>query len=189
MKRMVLSLSCAIAFGVASVSIGSTAVLAQEQKKETKLSERTVRVIMGTAYAGIPESLPKPDGTVVKLDRSDPKKFLIPVEDARNIIVSAVLSARADLCNMEDLGRKHFESLMRRERARDKWTSYQMTYIDVLHATTGLYMTGSTAFGDDVNKDDSKETDIKSKYKCSDDERGRVKAAVENDIKKLAQAQ
>lgn len=189
MKRMLLSVSCAVALGLVSLSAGSTAGLAQEKKKETKLSERTVRVIMGTAFAGIPDELPKPDGGTVKVDRSDPNKFLIPVEDAREIIISAVLTARAGLCDMEDLGRKHFESIMRRERARGKWTPFQMTFIDVLHATTGLFMTGSASAGEDAKKEQSAETDIKSKYKCSDTERARVKDAVETDIKKLAQAQ
>lgn len=189
MKRMFLSVSCAFAIGFVSLTAGSIAGLAQEKKKEAKLSERTVRVIMGTAFAGIPDELPKPGGEMVKVDRSDPNKFLIPVEDAREIIVSAVLSARADLCDMKDLGRKHFESIMRRERARGKWTPFQMTYIDVLHATTGLYMTGSASVGDDAKKEDSPDKDIKAKYKCSDAERARVKAAIESDIKKLAQAQ
>lgn len=185
MKRMLLSVGCAVVLGLTSVSAG----MAQEKKKEAKLSERTVRVIMGTAFAGIPDTLPKPGGEMVKVDRSDPKKFMIPVEDAREIIISAVLSARADLCGLKKLEREHFKSIMRKELASKKWSSFQMTYIDVLHATTGLFMTGSQAVGEDAKKKDDPSEDIRAKYKCSDEERDRVKAAVESDIKKLVQAQ
>jgi len=189
MIKTVLSLSFSVVLGV-TIAAGSYSVAtAQEKSKETKLSERTVRVIMGTAFAGIPESMSKANGEVVKVDRSDPKKFLIPIEDARTIIISAVLSARADLCDLKDLGHKHFKTIMERENARKKWTESQMTYINVLHATTGLYMTGSTAVGEDVKKKDDPDSDFKKNYKCSDDERTNVKAAVEQDIKKLAQAQ
>lgn len=188
MIKTVSSLGCSVVLGLAILFSGGSAAMAQEKKKETQLSERTVRVIMGTAFAGIPDELPDSSGKMVKIDRSDPKKFLIPMEDARNIIIRSVLSARATLCGLEKLERAHFQNIMRAELARKKWTPSQMTYIDILHATTGLYLTGSQAVGEDAKKDDSAKTDIKTSYNCNDQEKTRVKAAVENDMKKTAQA-
>lgn len=193
MKKTMLSLGCVLVLALGSFSAAASSVAAQDKqdKDETKkLSDRTVRVIMGSAFAGIPESLPKPGGgEMVKIDRSDPKKFLIPLDEAREIIIKAVLTARADLCGLKDLQRKHFESIMRHELARKKWTPHQMTYIDVLHATTGIYMTGTAAVGDDAKKKDDGSADVRRTYNCSADERERVKEAIEADINQLAQVQ
>lgn len=189
MKKTVFSISCGVAVALGIATVGSLGAAAQEAKKQSKLSDRTVRVIMGAAFAGIPDELPSPDGKKVKIDRSDPKKFMIPLDDAREIIIKSVMSARAELCGLTDLKRKHFESIMRRELARKKWTPFQMTYIDVLQATTEIFMTGSQAIGEDAKKEDDPSKDIRNTYKCSSEERQRVKAAVEQDIKELAQTQ
>jgi hypothetical protein len=190
MKRTLLSRGCAIALGLVLVSgVAASAVAQDSTEKNKKLSDRTVRVIMGTAFAGIPESLPKPNGEVVKLDRSDPKKFLIPLDDARRIIIKSVLSARADLCGLKDLERKHFLSIMRHEKALEKWTSYQLTYIDILHATTGIYMTGASATGDTAKKKMDGSEDRRNDYSCSPEERERVRAAVEAELKQDTKTQ
>lgn len=196
MKKKLVSFCCAVALGLGLAAAASNAALAQNitNKKDKALSDRTVRVIMGYAFAGIPESLPNPKGEMVKVDRSDPKKFMIPLDDARRIIIQATISARADLCGLKDIQREHFESIMRHERGKKnakgerKWTPYQMTYIDVLIATTTAVMTGSSAVGEDAKKADDPSEDIRANYKCTADERERARAAVEANIKQLAQA-
>lgn len=189
MKKTLLSIGYLVVLGLGIIATSVSVSVAQEKKSDKKISDRTVRVIMGTAFAGIPDELPDAKGDMVKVDRSDPKKFMIPIDDAREIIIKAVLSARADLCDLGDLYREHARSVLLHERARNKWTSSQMTYIDMLHATTGLYMTGSFAVGEEAKKKDSPKNDRRKDYNCSPDERARVKAAVEADIQKLAQAQ
>lgn len=189
MKKTFLSICYMLVLGLGVAVMTMPNAVAQDKKSEKKLSDRTVRVIMGTAFAGVPEELPDATGKMVKIDRSDPKKFMIPLDDAREIIIKAVLSARADLCGLGDLYREHSKRILLHERARNKWTPYQMTYIDILHATTGLYMTGSFAAGEEAKKDDNPADDRRKDYDCSQDERERVKEAVEADIQKLAQVQ
>ncbi|MDA7948838.1 MAG: hypothetical protein MPJ78_15355 [Hyphomicrobiaceae bacterium] len=161
-----------------------------EKSTKKKPSDRTVRVIMGYAFAALPDSVPKRNGEVVQLEREkQPEKFMIPIEDARRIIRHASLSARADLCGLKDLERKHYGNMMKHEQRVKKWTSYQVLFIDLLHTTTGLVMTGSVQTGDDAKKADDASKDVRSEYVCSPQERERIKAAVEADIKALASGQ
>lgn len=183
--------------GAVALALGMLMVLAYpaaaQEKEDKKLSDRTVRVILGLALAAIPEELPGPDGKMVKIDRSDPNRFMIPLEEGRRIIVQATLSARADLCGLKELERKHFESIMRHELARKNkkgeklWSPLQLTYIDHIIATTNSMMTGTMSAGDEMKKDDGSQ-DVQASYTCSPDERDRARDAVEANIKQLAQA-
>ncbi len=193
MKRAVFSKACMVALGSGIVLSLVLPVVGQETGEKTKPSDRVVRVIMGWAYAGIPETLPGPNGKMFKIDRSDPKKFMIPLEDARRVIRQATISARADLCGLRDIQRQHFESIMRYERSQKntkgkrKWSAFQMTYIDILIAATSNVMTGTNAAGEDTKKKDDGSQDIRANYKCSPEERARAGAAAEAEIKRLAQ--
>ena len=200
MKRKLLSLVCAGVLGLGLVSGAAPLVAAQtaaDTKAESaekpaekkKPSDRTVRVIMGYAFAAIPETVPKSNGEMVKLDRSDPNKFIVPIEDARRIIRRASLSARADLCGLKDLERQHFGNIMKSEKTTKKWTPNQFIYIGLLHTTTGLVMTGNVQAGEDTKKEEDGSQDARKDYICSPQERERVKAAVEADIKALALVQ
>ncbi len=202
MTKKLLRLICAGALGLglglssgtgmtvaAQTTAGPQAKPPEEQTEKKKPSDRAVRVIMGYAFAALPESVPKRDGSTVKLERDEPLKFMIPIEDARRIIRHASLSARADLCGMKDLEREHFGNIMKHERAVHKWTSYQFIFIELLHATTGLIMTGSIQAGDEAEKPDDETKDVRKEYVCSPQERERVKSEVQADIKALASAQ
>lgn len=192
MKTKMLRRGGAVALALGMLMVLAYPVAAQE-KEDKKLSDRTVRVILGLALAAIPEELPGPDGKMVKIDRSDPNRFMIPLEEGRRIIVQATLSARADLCGLKELERKHFESIMRHELARKNnkgeklWSPLQLTYIDHIIATTNSMMTGTMSAGDEMKKDDGSQ-DVQASYTCSPDERDRARDAVEANIKQLAQA-
>lgn len=188
MTKKFSSLGCVIALAAAFLGATLGAVSAQDNKKPSQLSERTVRVIMGMAFAAVPEEVAKPDGKMVKLDRSDPKKFLIPIENAREVIVQSVLISRAELCGLADLKKDLFNKMMAHQRKANSWSPQQVVYIQLLSATTETFMTGQQAVGDDVQKSEDPNKDIKSSYKCSDDEKARVKESVENSIKQLAKA-
>ena len=182
--------SGAIPLAAAQTAAAPEAKPQAEQSSKKKPSDRTVRVIMGYAFAALPDSVPKRSGEIVQLEREkQPEKFMIPIEDARRIIRRASLSARADLCGLKDLERKHYGNMMKHERAEKKWTSYQFIFIDLLHATTGLVMTGTVQAGDEAKKPDDESKDARKDYVCSPQERERIKAAVEADIKALASGQ
>ena len=70
------------------------------------------------AFSILPNEFPGPDGKPVKVDKSEPNKFLIPVDDARRIIRVATRSAYAEACDLVDLERANYETLMKTEEAR-----------------------------------------------------------------------
>ncbi|MEM8743999.1 MAG: hypothetical protein AAGF14_05115 [Pseudomonadota bacterium] len=182
--------SGAIPLAAAQTSAAPEAKAPEKPTEKKKPSDRAVRVIMGYAVAALPDSVQNRKGETVQLEREKhPEKFMIPIEDARRIIRYASLAARADLCGLKDLERKHYGNMMKRERADNKWTSYQFVFIDLLHTTTGLVMTGNVQAGDEAKTVDDANKDARKEYICSPQEKERVKAAVEADIKALAAKQ
>lgn len=89
-----------------------------ETQQKGGLSESAVRVLMTYAFSIIPETQTGPDGKPVKLDKSDPNVFLIPDADARRIIRAATRSAYAEACELADLAKANYNTLMQSEQAR-----------------------------------------------------------------------
>lgn len=106
------------------------------------LSDSAVRVLMTYAFSIIPDETPGPDGKAVKVDKSDPNKFLIPTEDARRVIRVATRSAYAEVCQLPALEKANFETLMNGEQTK-QWTHDQMLLINALHIFAVSYFTGS----------------------------------------------
>jgi hypothetical protein len=116
---------------------------APESQKKGGLSDSAVRVLMTYAFSIIPEQHPGPDGKPVKIDKSDPKVFLIPDEDARRIIRAATRSAYADACQLPELAQANYDTLMKTERANKAWTEQQLMMINALHAFSTSYFSGN----------------------------------------------
>ena len=98
---------------------------------------------MTYAFSLIPASRPGPDGKPVKVDKSDPNKFLIPDEDARRIIRAATRSAYAEACELPDLARANYQALMKSEEAKKVWSDQQLLMINALHMFSASYFTGN----------------------------------------------
>src|SRR5262249_61570170 len=79
------------------------------EPKSGGLSDSAVRVLMTYALSIIPDDYPGPDGKPIKVQKDDPNKFVIPVEDARRIIRAATRSAYAEVCDLKDLERANFQ--------------------------------------------------------------------------------
>jgi hypothetical protein len=107
------------------------------------LSDSAVRVLMTYAFSIIPDEAPGPDGKAAKVDKSDPNKFLIPTEDARRVIRVATRSAYAEVCDLKDLERANYQTLMKGEEAKKVWSRDQMLLINALHMFSVSYFTGS----------------------------------------------
>ena len=121
---------------------------APEGQKQGGLSDSAVRVLMTYAFSIIPEQEPGPDGKPVKVDKSDPKLFLIPDEDARRIIRAATRSAYAEACELVDLAQANYQALMKTERANKAWTPQQLLMINALHAFSTSYFSGNVKISD-----------------------------------------
>jgi hypothetical protein len=107
------------------------------------LSDSAVRVMSTFALSIVPDEVPAgPGGQMVKLDKSDPNKYLIPIEDARQIIRVATRSAYAEVCQMPELEKANFDALIRSEKVRG-WTAQQMMFIHALHTFATSYFAGN----------------------------------------------
>ncbi|MHA1165412.1 MAG: hypothetical protein ACTSP0_07520 [Alphaproteobacteria bacterium] len=154
-------------------------VAAQDTKTKKKPNDRTVRVIMSWAFAALPEKFKFADGKEITIDRGDPKKFYIPVDDARRIIRVAMRSSNADLCGLQKLQVGNFRKMMNIEKALGKWSRNQLIFIKQLHIATGLVVTGKFVAGKEAESNQDRSDDRRNKDNCSDKERARVTASIE----------
>ena len=132
----------------AAEELGQRAAVPQGQQKGG-LSDSAVRVLMGYAFSVIPEQQPGPDGKQVKLDKSNPNKFIIPGEDARRIIRAATRSAYAEACELPDLAQANYQALMRSEGAKKAWTEPQLLMVNALYVFSASYFAGNVKITED----------------------------------------
>jgi hypothetical protein len=170
----------------------TTAVAAQDSaapkadKDTTELSLKSVKLITGFALTTIPSEVKQPDGKVIKIDRSNLERILVPLEDARRVILAARNSAHAQMCDLPELQAENYLALMRQEQAKNKWTPEQMLFINRLHLFTVMWLTGNVKF---LEKDGKKEPQVIAepdkgeKKTCSADEKAKVKANIEEYLK------
>ena len=118
------------------------AAAAPEGQQKGGLSDSAVRVLMTYAFSLIPEEQPGPDGKPVKVDKLDPKKFLIPDEDARRVIRAATRSAYAEACEMPDLAKANYQTLIKSEEVKKVWSEQQLLMINALHMFSASYFAG-----------------------------------------------
>lgn len=111
--------------------------------QQGKLSDRSVNVMSSLAFSIMPQEYPGPDGKPIKVNKANPNKFLIPIDDARRIIRVATRSAYAEACELPELERANFEALMKSEEARKTWTREQLLFIRALHIFSVSYFTGN----------------------------------------------
>ena len=134
--------------GLAADQPGFTTVAAEELDKRSKqpqkqgLSDTRVRVMLTYAFSLIPAETPGPDGKPVPIDKSDFNTFVIPNDDARQVIRAATRSAYADVCGMPELGEANLKALMTQESKKD-WTRKQMLMVEALHLFALSYFTGT----------------------------------------------
>jgi hypothetical protein len=119
------------------------AAAAPEAQQKSGLSESAVRVLMTYAFSIIPDTQNGPDGKPVKVDKSDPNVFLLPVDDARRVIRAATRSAYAEACELEDLARANYMALMKSEQVKNTWSEPQLLMINALHMFSASYFSGN----------------------------------------------
>ncbi len=170
----------------AVLCLSSVPAVAQDEQDSEGLSKKSVGLITTFALTTIPSEIKRPDGTVMKIDKTDRKSLEIPVEDARRVIRVARLSAHAQMCELPQLQAQNYMTMMRQERAKDKWTEQQLLFINRLHLFTVMWLSGNVKFVD--RGDGSKEPEIisdstDSEYECTDEDRQQVRARIENYLK------
>jgi hypothetical protein len=157
---------------------------AKDAAADGDISFKAVKLITGFALATIPSEVTQSDGTVLKIDRNDPSKLLVPFEDARRVIRVAYLSAQAQQCDMPDVQTENYLLLIREQRAKNKFTEQQMLFISRLHLFTVMWLTGNVKIEEGEVKEQSKEASPaakpEKKVACSEEEKKQVRSKIES---------
>jgi hypothetical protein len=114
------------------------------------LSDSAVRVMSTFALSILPDEVPDPSGEMVRLDKSDPNKYLIPLDDARRVIRVATRSAYAEVCQLFELEKANFDAMIRTERMR-AWTAEQMMFMHALHTFATSYFAGNVKITEEAD--------------------------------------
>jgi len=165
----------AAALGLGALMMVLTPANAQD------ISERAVKAFMDYAWSLTPAKFTKPDGTTVEIDKKDRSKVEVPLDTAREVIKVGRLTAHAQICELPEDQVANYRSLMRREEAKGKWTEQQLIYINQLHLTTVMLLTGKirlvekTDGGKEVVIDEKEASDANT---CTDEQRKKVKELI-----------
>lgn len=126
----------ALAMAMVIAAIGPATASAQE------LSEKSVKTFMEYAWSLVPAQFTKPNGEKIQIDKKKKDEVLVPIETAREVIRVGRVSAHAQVCNLPEDQVQNYRSLMKRESDKKQWTPQQMIYINQLHLTTVMLLTG-----------------------------------------------
>jgi hypothetical protein len=143
---------------------------------EGELSDKSVQVIMDYAWTLTPAQFSKKDGTVIVVDKQNREQAMVPIDIAREVVRVGRLSAHAQACNLPEEQTMNHRSLMKREVNKKKWTDQQELYINQLHLTTVMLLTGKIKL---VERDGDKDVVVDEKAAptptCSDEQKQKVK--------------
>jgi hypothetical protein len=172
----VVAVGMALAWSIALMLASTTPLTAQNKD----LSDKSVMTLMRYAWSMVPDKFTTPLGKTILVDRSKPSESLVPMETAREVIHVARLSAYAQLCELAEEQRSNYQTFMRREQAKGKWTDQQMLFINQLHLFTVMTLTGKVQL---VEKDGDKQVVVQEgkplkTESCSDTERRRIQAQI-----------
>jgi hypothetical protein len=146
------------------------------------LSEKATRAFMEYAWSLTPEAFTKPNGETIQIDKKKKDAVMIPVDVARDVIRAGRLSAHAQVCELTQEQTDNHNSLMRRETLSKKWTPQQLVYINQLHLTVVMMLTGRVKLvekGDDKgDKDVVIEEGNKQAQTCSAEQKLKVKELI-----------
>ncbi|MEN2494541.1 MAG: hypothetical protein TECD_00445 [Hyphomicrobiaceae bacterium hypho_1] len=155
---------------------GHTAVNAQNQ-----LSDRSVQTIMDYAWVYTPDKFTPPNGKAIFIDKKKRDAMTVPLAKGREVVMSARLSAHAQICDLSEDQIKNYRSLMLRETLSRKWSPQQLVYINQLHLTTVMMLVGKLEVKE---KNNGKEVIVKEgpavMKTCTDEQRKKIKELVAN---------
>jgi hypothetical protein len=173
MMRAGRCLVCAVLF---------TAGLAVAPASAQELSEKAARAFMEYAWSLTPEKFTKPNGETVQIDKTKRDEVLIPLDVAREVIRAGRLSAHAQVCELAQEQVDNHNSLMRRQVQSKKWTPQQIVYINQLHLTVVMLLTGRIKLVEKGDKGEDKQVVVEEKQKpaqtCTAEQKQKVKELI-----------
>lgn len=160
-----------------ALSLAVPAVAATAAADE--LSEKAVVSFMDYAWSLTPQQFSSPDGKVIQIDKKKRDDVMVPVDIAREVIMAGRLSAHAQVCDLKQDQVDNHRALIRREASKSKWTPPQMVFINQLHLTTIMLLTGKIKL---VEKQGDKQVVVEEgktpAQTCSDEQRKKVKELI-----------
>src|SRR6516162_2303261 len=164
--------------GAASAVVAALAAPAFAQNKE--LSDKSVLTLMRYAWGMVPEKFTTPLGKTIIVDKAHASESIVPLDVAREVIRVARLTAYAQLCELAEEQRANYQTLMRREEAKSRWSDQQMLFINQLHLFTVMTLTGKVQL---VEKDGDKQVVVQEgkpvkTESCSDTEKKKIQAQI-----------
>jgi len=163
-----------IGAAVALLGFAAGPAIAQEE-----MSEKTVKTVMEYAWLQLPAQYTTKDGKTIITDKKNRDSAMVPIDEAREIIKVGYRSAHAQICDLKEDQILNRNSLMRRELEKKKWSDQQLLYIQQLHLTTVMLMTGTVKVVEKIDGKDVVTDEKKSAVgQCNDEQRSKVKEAV-----------
>ena len=113
------------------------------------------------------------------MTKNDRAKAEVAIDVAREVIRAGRLTAHAQMCELPNEQVQNYQSLMRREDGKKKWSEQQMIYINQLHLATVMMLTGKIKLVE--ASEDGKPAEVKIEANpadaktCTDEQRTKVK--------------
>lgn len=181
-SRLVMARSLMV--GVCAIACSLAATAKGQGQSTGGLSDKSVATIMDYAWQILPQKFTAPSGKVIEVDKKKRDQATIPMDTARDVIRVGYNSAQAQVCEMWEQQAANFDTLMRTESDKKKWTDQQMLYITTLHRMTIHAVAGKIRVVEE--KGELKvflEPIDPSKEACPDDKRKKVAEAIETYVK------
>jgi hypothetical protein len=176
----------------------TAAAIAAAPASAQELSEKATRTFMEYAWTLTPERFTKPNGETILIDKTKRDDVMVPLDVAREVIRVGRLSAHAQVCNLAQEQADNHSSLMRRQSQSKKWNPQQMVYINQLHLTVVMLLTGriklverpegGPADGANPTKEAAKEVVVaeeaqKANQTCTEEQKDKVKELIATYVK------
>jgi hypothetical protein len=150
-----------------------------EAQTQGKLSDKSVHTLMDYAWQILPSKFSTPDGKVIEVDKKKREGNIVPVENGRDIIRVGYASAQAQVCELWEEQQANYDTLMRRELQKKKWTDQQLLYITTLHRMTIHAVAGKL-------KVEEKDGELKvilepikpGEGKCTDEQKAKIRETI-----------
>ena len=168
-----------IKIGTALVIGGLVLCTAPAANAAEELSEKSVQTFMDYAWSLVPQQFTMPNGKTITVDKKKKEEVMVPVDVAREVIRVGRLSAHAQICELVEDQINNYNSLMRREIDKKKWTDQQLLYLSQLHLTTVMLLTGKIKL---VERQGDKEVVVEegkaNAQTCTPEQKAKVKEVI-----------
>lgn len=164
--------------------VGAAALLAMlfaaTPGRAQNISDEAVKSFMNYAWAQVPGQYTTEQGETILIDKTKQNEVVIPVNAARDVIIAAWRSYRAQICNMPEEQAANYRSLVARENAKKVWSRQQGVFIMTLHLTVVQLMAGKVKIVETKDGKVLEETELpgKSVKPCGPEEKVRLKEMI-----------